>query len=47
MRAGPAQAGPALRQPKDPRPMFWRILPHVSACISAERIYLLDVRQDR
>lgn len=27
--------------------MFWRILPHASACISAERVYLLDIRQDR
>lgn len=47
MRAGPVKAGSALQRSKDPRPMFWRILPHASACISAERIYLLDIRQDR
>lgn len=27
--------------------MFWQILPHTSACIAADRIILLDVRQDR
>lgn len=27
--------------------MFWRFLPHATACIAAERLILLDIRQDR
>ena len=27
--------------------MFWRILPHLTACIAADHVVLLDVRQDR
>lgn len=27
--------------------MFWKILPHASACITGDRVLLLDVRQDR
>lgn len=27
--------------------MFWQILPHATACIAAERLILLDIRQDR
>ncbi|TPG52232.1 lasso peptide biosynthesis B2 protein [Sphingomonas glacialis] len=26
---------------------FWQILPHASACITGNRVFLLDVRQDR
>jgi len=27
--------------------MFWRILPHATACIATDRIIVLDLRQDR
>lgn len=27
--------------------MFWKILPHATACIAADRLILLDIRQDR
>lgn len=27
--------------------MYWKILPHVTACIAADRLILLDIRQDR
>jgi hypothetical protein len=27
--------------------MFWRILPHASACLAADQLILLDVRQDK
>lgn len=27
--------------------MFWKILPHATVCIAADRLILLDIRQDR
>lgn len=27
--------------------MFWQILPHATACVAADRLILLDIRQDR
>ncbi len=27
--------------------MLWRILPHATACITSDRLVLLDLRQDR
>jgi hypothetical protein len=27
--------------------MFWRILPHASCCLASEKLFLLDLRQDR
>lgn len=27
--------------------MFWRILPHLTACLAADHVVLLDIRQDR
>jgi len=27
--------------------MFWRLLPHLTACVAADRVVLLDIRQDR
>jgi hypothetical protein len=27
--------------------MFWRILPHATCCVSAQKLFLLDRRQDR
>jgi len=27
--------------------MYWRILPHLTACLAADHIVLLDIRQDR
>lgn len=27
--------------------MFWRIMPHATACIASDKIFLLDLRQDR
>ena len=30
-----------------PKPAFWRFLPHATACVAADQLILLDVRQDR
>ena len=52
-RAGPSHVdasqpvGPAGRRAGSLQPMFWRILPHATACFASEQIFLLDVRQDR
>ncbi|NML08058.1 lasso peptide biosynthesis B2 protein [Sphingomonas sp. G-3-2-10] len=27
--------------------MFWRILPHATACVASDKLFVLDVRQDR
>lgn len=27
--------------------MFWRILPHASCCLASDKLFLLDLRQDR
>ncbi len=27
--------------------MYWRILPHLTACVAADHVVLLDIRQDR
>ncbi|PCD02255.1 hypothetical protein COC42_12445 [Sphingomonas spermidinifaciens] len=27
--------------------LFWRLMPHTTACVASERVILLDIRQDR
>lgn len=36
-------AAPAFHGPF----MYWRILPHLTACLAADHVVLLDIRQDR